>query len=153
MLYHRARPARSCGGHTWLHWQQEVRRGAWSLERRRERRGQGGASWLRAAMERDRLSQRGDFVPLFKRCTWQFTCRKWQPTPALVPGKFHGWRNLVGYSPWGDNELDTTKQLRFHMAIYKKAQKDEKREREGGSQSSAFCCSCDHRVEGGGCGA
>ena len=25
MLYHRARPARSCGGHTWLHWRQEVR--------------------------------------------------------------------------------------------------------------------------------
>ena len=27
--------------------------------------------------------------------------RKWQPTPVLLPGKFHGWRSLVGYSPWG----------------------------------------------------
>ena len=27
--------------------------------------------------------------------------RKWQPTPVLLPGKFHGWKSLVGYSPWG----------------------------------------------------
>ena len=27
--------------------------------------------------------------------------RKWQPTPVLLPGKSHGWRSLVGYSPWG----------------------------------------------------
>ena len=26
--------------------------------------------------------------------------RKWQPTPVLLPGKFHGRRSLVGYSPW-----------------------------------------------------
>ena len=26
--------------------------------------------------------------------------RKWQPTSVLLPGKFHGWRSLVGYSPW-----------------------------------------------------
>ena len=25
--------------------------------------------------------------------------KKWQPTPVLLPGKFHGWRSLVGYSP------------------------------------------------------
>ena len=25
----------------------------------------------------------------------------WQPTPVLLPGKSHGWRSLVGYSPWG----------------------------------------------------
>ena len=25
------------------------------------------------------------------------------------PGKFHGWRNLTGYSPWGHKESDTTK--------------------------------------------
>ena len=28
------------------------------------------------------------------------------PTAVLVPGKFHGWRSLVGYSPWGCKELD-----------------------------------------------
>ena len=32
--------------------------------------------------------------------------RKWQPTPASLPGKFHGQRSLVGYSPWGHKELD-----------------------------------------------
>ena len=26
--------------------------------------------------------------------------RKWQPTPVLLPEKFHGWRSLIGYSPW-----------------------------------------------------
>ena len=25
--------------------------------------------------------------------------RKWQPTPVFLPGEFHGWRSLVGYSP------------------------------------------------------
>ena len=34
--------------------------------------------------------------------------RKWQPTPVLLPGKSHGRRNLVGYSPWGCKELDMT---------------------------------------------
>ena len=26
---------------------------------------------------------------------------KWQPTPVFLPGKFHGQRSLMGYSPWG----------------------------------------------------
>ena len=25
--------------------------------------------------------------------------RQWHPTPVLLPGKSHGWRSLVGYSP------------------------------------------------------
>ena len=33
---------------------------------------------------------------------------KWQPTPVFMPGKSHGPRSLVGYSPWGRNESDTT---------------------------------------------
>ena len=32
--------------------------------------------------------------------------RQWQPTPVLLPGKSHGWRSLVGYSPWSHKELD-----------------------------------------------
>ena len=32
-------------------------------------------------------------------------------TPVLLPGKSHGWRSLVGYSPWGCSESDTTEQL------------------------------------------
>ena len=34
--------------------------------------------------------------------------RQWHLTPVLLPGKSHGWRSLVGYSPWGREELDTT---------------------------------------------
>ena len=37
--------------------------------------------------------------------------RKWQPTPVLLTGKFNGQRSLVGYSPWGWKESDTTEQL------------------------------------------
>ena len=33
---------------------------------------------------------------------------KWQNTPVFLPGKSHGQRSLVGYSPWGCTELDTT---------------------------------------------
>ena len=40
--------------------------------------------------------------------------RAWQPTPAFLPGKSHGQRSLVGYSPWGRKELDMTEQLHFH---------------------------------------
>ena len=32
-------------------------------------------------------------------------------TPVFLPGKSHGQWNLVGYSPWGCKELDTTEQL------------------------------------------
>ena len=37
--------------------------------------------------------------------------RKWQPTPVLLPGESHGGRSLVGYSPWGRKESDTTERL------------------------------------------
>ena len=43
--------------------------------------------------------------------------RKWHPTPVLLPGKFHGWRSLVGCSPWGREESDTTERLRFHFSL------------------------------------
>ena len=41
--------------------------------------------------------------------------RPWHPTPGLLPGKSHGWRSLVGCSPWGRWELDTTGRLHFHF--------------------------------------
>ena len=34
--------------------------------------------------------------------------RKWQSTPVLLPGKFHGQRSLAGYCPWGHKESDMT---------------------------------------------
>ena len=43
--------------------------------------------------------------------------RQWHPTPVLLPGKFHGWRSLVGYSPWGRKESDMTERLHFLSSI------------------------------------
>ena len=37
--------------------------------------------------------------------------RKWQPTPVSLPGKSHGQRGPVGYSPWGRKESDMAEQL------------------------------------------
>ena len=36
-------------------------------------------------------------APIF----WPPNARKWQPTPVFLPGESHGWRSLVGCSPWG----------------------------------------------------
>ena len=49
-------------------------------------------------------------IPFFWR-------RRWHPTPVLLPGKSHGWRSLVGCSPWGREESDTTKRLPFHFSL------------------------------------
>ena len=43
--------------------------------------------------------------------------RQWHPTPVLLPVKSHGWRGLVGYSPRGLEESDTTERLHFHFSL------------------------------------
>ena len=43
--------------------------------------------------------------------------RQRQPTPVLLPGKSNGWRSLVGCSPWGLEESDTTERLHFHFSL------------------------------------
>ena len=43
--------------------------------------------------------------------------RQWHPTPVLLPGKSHGWRSLVGCSPWGRYKSDTTERLHFHFSF------------------------------------
>ena len=40
------------------------------------------------------------------------------PTSVLLPGKSHRQRSLVGCSPWGHQELDTTEQLHFHFHFH-----------------------------------
>ena len=50
----------------------------------------------------------------------QYWRRKWQPTPVPLPGKFHGQRSLLGYSPWGCKESDMTEWLTH---TYKKMDK------------------------------
>ena len=58
--------------------------------------------------------RRPGFDPWVGKIPWR---RKWQPTPVLLPWKSHGRRSLVGYSPWGRKESDTTKQLHFHFSF------------------------------------
>ena len=35
----------------------------------------------------------------------------------VLPGKSHGWRSLVGCSPWGRWESDSTERLHFHFSL------------------------------------
>ena len=42
---------------------------------------------------------------------------QWHPTPVLLSGKSHGWKSLVGCSPWGRWELDRTQWLHFHFSL------------------------------------
>ena len=45
----------------------------------------------------------------FQSLGWEDPLEKeMQPTPVLLPGKSHGQRSMVGYSPWGRKELDMT---------------------------------------------
>ena len=53
---------------------------------------------------------RPGFDPWVRKILWR---RKWQPTPVLLPGKSHGQRSIVGYSPWGHKELDMTEWFHF----------------------------------------
>ena len=46
-----------------------------------------------------------------------YYCGQEQPTPVLLPGKSHGQRSLVGCSPRGHEESDTTEQLHFHFSL------------------------------------
>ena len=39
------------------------------------------------------------------------------PHSSTLPGKSHGRRSLVGCSPWGRQESDTTKRLPFHFSL------------------------------------
>ena len=46
---------------------------------------------------------------------WQ---REWLPSPVFLSGEFHGQRNLVGYSPRGHEESDTTERLTHTHALW-----------------------------------
>ena len=67
-------------------------------------------------------------MPFFNISSDTFWRRQWQPTPVLLPGKPHGWRSLVGCSPWGH---DTTEQLHFHFDAL---------EKEMATHSSVLAC-------------
>ena len=69
------------------------------------------------------------FLMDIKVVVWR---RQWNPTPVLLFGKSHGWRSLVGCSPWGCEELDTTEQLHFHFSF----------SCIGGRNGNSLQCSC-----------
>ena len=50
------------------------------------------------------------FDPWVGKIPWR---RKWQPTPVFLPGKSHGWRSLIDYSPWGRKGSDMPERLHF----------------------------------------
>ena len=58
--------------------------------------------------------------------------RQWHPIPVLLLRKSHGWRSLVGYSPWGHYELVSTERLHFHFSL----------SRSGEGNGNPLHCSC-----------
>ena len=52
--------------------------------------------------------QKTSFNPWVRKIPWRRECL---PTPVFLPGESLGQRNLVGYSPWGCKESDTTEWL------------------------------------------
>ena len=59
---------------------------------------------------------------------WGFNCwvgkipwrKKWQPTPAFLPGEFHRQRIQASYSPWGCKESDMTEHIHTYNCIFSK---------------------------------
>ena len=66
--------------------------------------------WL-SSEESTCQGRRCTFDPWVRKIPWR---RRWQPTPAFLPGKAHGLGSLAGYSPWGckrvGHNLETTRQ-------------------------------------------
>ena len=56
-------------------------------------------------------TQMTGFSPWVRNILWM---RQWQPTSIFLPGKSHGERSLVGYSPWGRKESDTIERAHTH---------------------------------------
>ena len=69
----------------------------------------GGVSGIESTCQCRRCKRHG-FNPWVRKISWS---RKCQPTPLFLPGKFHGQRSLVVYSPWGCKESDTTEHTYF----------------------------------------
>ena len=44
---------------------------------------------------------------------------QYNPASVFLPGKSHGQKSLVGYSPWGCKKSDMTKQLSTHTSSFK----------------------------------
>ena len=87
--------------------------------------------------------QETQFDPWVGKIPWR---RKWQPTPVLLPGESHGGRILVGYSPWGRKELDTTERLHFHFLFFQPGYSLQVSPVRRGSYPSVVSIGTKHRV-------
>ena len=83
-------------------------------------------------------------LKVFFFCHFCFVCvyaiEQWHPTLVLLPGKSHGWRSLVGCTPWGREESDMTEQLHFHFSL----------SCIGEGNGNPLQCSCLENPKGGG---
>ena len=68
---------------------------------------------------------------------------KWQLTPVFLPGEIHGWRSLVGYSPWGRKESETTERLLFPSFLSPGHAHTQRREDTAPSRGAGVCKSQD----------
>ena len=66
-----------------------------------------GASGKESACQ-CRRHKRLRFNPWVRKILWN---REWQPMPVFMVRKFHGQRDLAGFSPWGRKESDMTEWL------------------------------------------
>ena len=67
----------------------------------------GGASKVALVVKNPPAKARDTKDPWVREIPWR---RPWQPTPVFLPGESHGQRSLVGYSPLGHKESDTTEE-------------------------------------------
>ena len=73
------------------------------------------ASLLNQLVKNRLQCRRPGFSPWVWKIPWRM---EWLATPVPLPGKSHGQRSLVGYSPWSRKESDTIERLHFHFHIY-----------------------------------
>ena len=91
-------------------------------------------------------------IKLEEKIFWR---RKWQPTPVFWPGKSHGQRRLMDYSPWGLKESDMTEQLTHthththtHTMTYPQISEQVKAEHLSRAEMSVIRCPRKQRMEG-----
>ena len=82
-------------------------------------------------------SEEVSLIPGLGRFPWR---RKWQPTPVFLPEKSHGQRSLVGYSPWGCQELDMTEQA--HILSLQSSKGDSQIDAPPQKKNSKKCDMC-----------
>ena len=75
----------------------------------------GWASFMAQTVKNLPSTQETRVRSLVGKIPWK---REWQPSPVFLPRDFHGQRSLVGYSPWGCEELDMTEWLTHKLTMF-----------------------------------